>query len=83
VSRLDHPSEELRLVLIGLGIRPVAARPNVADRHGHAERIGERHVLPTVVRGRYTSVVGDLLLEDAIAVFGGETQERDGARDKP
>jgi hypothetical protein len=30
------------------------------------------------VRGRYAYVVGDLLVENAIAVFGGETQERDG-----
>src|SRR5262249_7879365 len=76
-ARLDQPSEHLRLVLVGRGIRPVAARPNVAYRHGHAERIGKRHILPTVVRGRYAYVVGDLFLEDAIAVFGGEAQECD------
>src|SRR5262249_39586177 len=71
--RLDQPSEHLRLVLVGRGIRPVAARPNVAYRHGHAERIGKRHILPAVVWGRYAYVVDDLLLENAIAVFGGET----------
>ncbi len=75
-ARLDQPFDKLGLIFVRRGIRPVTALANVANRHGHIERIGERHILPAIVRGGHAYVVGDLLLEDAIAIFGSEAQER-------
>ena len=76
---LAEPLEHARPVLVGGEIVRLAPRRALADPRRHVERIGERDVLPAVVRRRHREVVRDLRVEDTVAVFLGEPQQRDRA----
>ena len=60
----------------------LAARRDLADAGGHAQDVGERDVLPAVVRRRDRHVVRDLRVEDGVAVLLGEPQQRHRAPER-
>src|SRR4029077_14851228 len=66
---LAEPLEHPRPVFIGGEIVRLALRRSLADAGGPVERIGERDVLPSIVRRGPREVVRDLQIEHAVAEF--------------